>query len=55
VAFANNTCDLTTCQSIPMGAAVIVGAWALTAAYVVWANRSYDPEAQRLRDRAESR
>jgi len=38
---------------IPMGAAVIVGAWALTAAYVVWANRVYDPEAERLRRLAE--
>ena len=36
---------------IPLGAAVIVGAWALTAIYVVWANRMYDPEAARLRDR----
>jgi uncharacterized membrane protein (DUF485 family) len=34
---------------IPLGAAVIVGAWLLTAAYVAWANRHYDPEAQRLR------
>src|SRR4051812_42505523 len=38
---------------IPMGAAVIVGAWALTAAYVIWANRVYDPEADRLRARAD--
>jgi uncharacterized membrane protein (DUF485 family) len=36
---------------IPLGAAVIVGAWALTAIYVVWANRSYDPEVGRLRGR----
>jgi uncharacterized membrane protein (DUF485 family) len=36
---------------IPLGAAVIVGAWALTAIYVVWANRRYDPDAARLRDR----
>ena len=34
---------------IPLGAAVIVGAWILTAAYVVWANRSYDAAVQRLR------
>ena len=34
---------------IPMGAAVIVGAWVLTACYVVWANRIYDPEVARLR------
>jgi uncharacterized membrane protein (DUF485 family) len=34
---------------IPLGAAVIVGAWLLTAAYVVWANRYFDREAARLR------
>ena len=34
---------------IPLGAAVIVGAWILTAAYVVWANRSYDADVERLR------
>ena len=34
---------------IPLGAGVIVGAWLLTAAYVVWANRVYDPEVERLR------
>jgi uncharacterized membrane protein (DUF485 family) len=40
---------------IPLGAAVIVGAWALTGIYVVWANRRYDPDAARLRDRLRSR
>ena len=35
---------------IPIGAGVIVGSWVLTAIYVVWANRHYDPEAQRLRE-----
>ena len=40
-----------TTLGIPVGAAVIVGAWALTAAYVVWANRHYDPEVDRLRRR----
>jgi uncharacterized membrane protein (DUF485 family) len=35
---------------IPLGAAVIVGAWVLTAAYVIWANRAYDAEVARLRD-----
>lgn len=35
---------------IPLGAAVILGSWLLTAWYVVWANRRYDPEAARLRD-----
>jgi uncharacterized membrane protein (DUF485 family) len=34
---------------IPLGAGVITGAWLLTAAYVVWANREYDPEVERLR------
>ncbi len=34
---------------IPFGAAVIVGAWALTAIYVIWANRHYDGEVARLR------
>lgn len=35
---------------IPLGAAVILGSWVLTAIYVVWANRSHDPEVERLRD-----
>ena len=34
---------------IPLGAAVIVGSWVLTAIYIVWANRSHDPEVERLR------
>jgi uncharacterized membrane protein (DUF485 family) len=38
-----------------MAAAVIVGAWILTAAYVVWANRHYDPAVARLRARAEEK
>jgi len=40
-----------TTLGIPLGAAVIVGAWALTAVYVIWANRHYDGEVARLRDR----
>jgi uncharacterized membrane protein (DUF485 family) len=40
-----------TTLGIVMAAAVIVGAWVLTAAYVVWANRYYDPEVARLRGR----
>ena len=40
-----------TTLGIPIGAAVIVLSWALTAAYVVWSNVYYDREAQRLRDR----
>jgi uncharacterized membrane protein (DUF485 family) len=35
---------------IPLGAAVIAGSWALTAIYIVWANRHYDPEVKRLRE-----
>ena len=34
---------------IPIGAGVIIGSWVLTAIYIVWANRHYDPEAERLR------
>ena len=37
---------------IPLGAGVIVGAWALTAVYVAWANRRYDSEVARLKARA---
>ncbi len=37
-----------TTLAIPLGIAAIVVAWVLTACYVVWANRSYDPEVQRL-------
>jgi len=37
---------------ILLAAGVIVGAWALTAAYVVWANRHYDPAVSHLRRRA---
>jgi uncharacterized membrane protein (DUF485 family) len=43
--------DGVTTVGIPVGVAVILGAWALTAAYVVWANRYYDPEVDRLRRR----
>ena len=39
---------------IPIGAAVIVLSWVLTAAYIIWANRRYDPEAARLRDALDS-
>jgi uncharacterized membrane protein (DUF485 family) len=35
---------------IPLGAAVILGSWALTAIYIAWANRYYDREVARLRD-----
>jgi uncharacterized membrane protein (DUF485 family) len=36
---------------IPLAASVILGAWGLTAIYVVWANRKYDPAVRTLRDR----
>jgi uncharacterized membrane protein (DUF485 family) len=38
-----------TTLAIPIGIGVIVVAWALTAFYVGWANRSYDPEVERLK------
>jgi uncharacterized membrane protein (DUF485 family) len=36
---------------IPMAAAVIFGAWVLTAIYIVWANRHHDPAVRSLRER----
>jgi uncharacterized membrane protein (DUF485 family) len=38
-----------TTLAIPLGIAVIVFAWLLTAFYVGWANKSYDPEVERLK------
>jgi uncharacterized membrane protein (DUF485 family) len=38
-----------TTLGIPVGVAVIVIAFVLTAYYVVWANSSYDPEVDRLK------
>ncbi len=38
-----------TTLAIPLGVAVIVFAWLLTAIYVAWANKSYDPEVERLK------
>jgi uncharacterized membrane protein (DUF485 family) len=43
-----------TTVGIYMAAAVIVGAWVLTAVYVIWANRYYDPEVLRLRARVQA-
>ena len=37
-----------------VAAAVILGAWVLTAVYVIWANRSYDADVLRLRQRLDS-
>jgi uncharacterized membrane protein (DUF485 family) len=38
-----------TTLAIPLGIAAIVFAWMLTAFYVAWANKSYDPEVERLK------
>ena len=40
-----------TTLGIVLGAAVIVLSWVLTATYVIWANRHYDPEVKRLLER----
>ena len=40
-----------TTLGILAGVGVLLFAWVLTAVYVVWANRFYDPEVQRLRGR----
>jgi len=42
-----------TTLGIPLGIAVIVGAWILTGVYVLWANAVYDPEVKELRRRLE--
>ncbi len=42
-----------TTAGILIAAGVILGAWVLTAVYVVWANRQYDPAVAKLRARAE--
>jgi len=39
-----------TTLGIPLGVAVIVLAWVLTAVYVIWGNRSYDDAVQSLKD-----
>ncbi len=44
-----------TTTGILLATAVIAGAWVLTAAYVIWANRQYDPAVAELRARAEKR
>jgi uncharacterized membrane protein (DUF485 family) len=36
--------------AIPFGVGIIVFAFILTAIYVVWANASYDPEVDRLKN-----
>ena len=54
-AFLSRRIGAATTAGIPIGAAVIVGAWLLTAIYVIWANRKYDPEVARLRDQVRDR
>ncbi len=48
--FVNQRVGEVTTLAIPIGVAVIVFAWVLTALYVAWANRSYDPEVERLKN-----
>jgi uncharacterized membrane protein (DUF485 family) len=47
--FVNQKIGEVTTLAIPLGLAAIVLAWALTAFYVAWANKSYDPEVERLK------
>jgi uncharacterized membrane protein (DUF485 family) len=47
--FVNQKIGEVTTLAIPLGIAAIVIAWALTAFYVAWANKSYDPEVERLK------
>ncbi len=44
-----------TTLGIPVGIAVIVFAFILTAIYVVWANSKYDPEVERLKNQLKPR
>lgn len=39
-----------TTVGIPLGVAVIVLSWILTAIYVIWANGTYDREVARLKE-----
>ena len=48
-AFVSQKIGEVTTLAIPLGIASIVIAWALTAFYVMWANKSYDPEVERLK------
>ncbi len=49
----SRTVSGSTTTGILIAAGVIAGAWVLTAAYVVWANRQYDPAVAKLKARAE--
>ena len=42
--------DAVTNLGLVLGIGTLVFAWVLTAIYVVWANRSYDPEVERLKN-----
>ena len=48
--FVSQKIGESTTLAIPLGVAVIIFAWLLTAIYVAWANRSYDPEVERLKN-----
>lgn len=48
-AFVTQKVGEVTTLAIPLGVAVIIFAWLLTAYYVGWANKSYDPEVERLK------
>lgn len=51
-AFLAKKVGAVTTLGIPLAAAVIVLAWVLTAAYVVWANGRHDDAVRKLRDQA---
>jgi uncharacterized membrane protein (DUF485 family) len=42
--------DAITNLGLVLGIGTLIFAWVLTAIYVVWANRSYDPEVERLKN-----
>jgi len=50
-AFLSQRVGSVTTIGIPIGAAVIVLSWLLTAIYIVWANRRFDPEVAQLKKR----
>jgi len=42
-----------TTLGIPLGVLVILLSWVLTALYVIWANRSHDPEVRDLKSKVQ--
>ena len=42
-----------TTLGIPLGVLVILLSWVLTAIYVIWANKSHDPEVRNLKSRVQ--